>query len=377
VKGRLGRGLAAVMLTVLPAALFYLVAEGLYALSHGRSPSLSLGYQGVALVKETFADRAPLHPGDPNAVPLRDAGEIEALLASFRADAVGLGNTPYEELKTEEASIHLEVDGCKRQKPNMRFSQIQLFTTLFEPLDPVVAFWDSGRTLNPEVAAFIRRYGFREVHLTTNRFGDRMTLPEVTREAKVIVGGDSVANGVMLNDDETLASQLQARDPARQYINTGVNGASAADVICAIEAAVRNYGDRIDELIYVYCENDFETGQPYGEPEQVVDWIAGFAQRHAVGKVTVVYAPYFYNVLPQLSRFKGYRGYFFPRHGDERHRLAEAAKSAGFGYLDYSEIALEESREAGTLFAAYALFVDHTHYSRYGTRRLADRLTAE
>jgi hypothetical protein len=307
---------------------------------------------------------------------LRDQAELEALVEALRKSRVGLGNTIYGELKTGEASIHMQVDGCKRQKPNLRKLQTHLFTNLFDPLDPIVAFWDEERVLDPEVAAFIERYHFHKVLLTTNQFGDRITLPEVDSERKVIVGGDSMANGVLLNDDETLASQLQARDPARQYINTGINGISPREVICAIERAVDTYDGNVEELIYLYSENDFESGEPLGTPEEVVAWMKDFAREQELTKVTVVYAPYFYNIMPQLTRFKGYRGHFFPHHSDERRRLAELVTAAGFRHIDVTDIAREENQRAGTLFAAFALFVDATHYSRYGTSRLVEHLTA-
>jgi hypothetical protein len=270
----------------------------------------------------------------------------------------------------------MQVDGCKRQKPNLRKLQTHLVTNLFDPLDPIVAFGDEDRVLDPEVSAFIERYHFRKVLLTINEFGDRVTLPEVDSERKVIVGGDSMANGVLLNDDETLASQLQARDPLRQYINTGINGISPREVICAIERAVDTYDGDVEELIYLYSENDFESGEPLGTPEEVVAWMATFAQEQDLKKVTVIYSPYFYNIIPQLTRFKGYRGHFFPHHSEERRRLAELVAATGFRYIDVTDIAREENQRAGTLFAAFALFVDAAHYSRYGTSRLVEHITA-
>ena len=365
-----------VLLVVLSSLGAYLLVEGAVSVFRGRTPETSLGYRAYALIRGTAWEQELTAPNDPNAMLLRDQAELEALVEAFRKNRVGLGNTIYGELKTGEASIHLQVDGCKRQKPDLRKLQTHLLTNLFDPLDPIVAFWDQDRVLDPEVAAFIERYHFREVTLTTNQFGDRITLPEVDSERKVIVGGDSMANGVLLNDDETLASQLQARDPARQYINTGINGISPREVICAIERAVDTYDGNVEELIYLYSENDFESGEPLGTPEEVVAWMKDFAREQDLKKVTVVYAPYFYNIMPQLTRFKGYRGHFFPHHSDERRRLAELVTAAGFRHIDVTDIAREENQRAGTLFAAFALFVDATHYSRYGTGRLVEHLTA-
>jgi hypothetical protein len=365
-----------VIIVVLSSLGAYLLVEGAVSVFRGPTPETSLGYRTYELIRGTAWEQGISAPNDPNATLLRDQAELEALVEAFRKNRVGLGNTVYGELKTGEASIHMQVDGCKRQKPNLRKLQTHLFTNLFDPLDPIVAFWDADRVLDPEVAEFIERYHFRKVLLTTNEFGDRVTFPEADSERKVIVGGDSMANGVLLNDDETLASQLQARDPARQYINTGINGISPREVICAIERAVDTYDGNVEELIYLYSENDFESGEPLGTPEEVVAWMEGFAREQDLIKVTVVYAPYFYNIMPQLTRFRGYRGHFFPHHSDERRRLAELVAEAGFRYIDITDVAREENERAGTLFAAFALFVDATHYSRYGTSRLVEHITA-
>ena len=354
----------------------YLLIEGALAVARGRSPGTSIGYAAYAWMVEQARARDNVVPGDPNTLTLRDKSELETLMAKFEKDGVGLGNTPYKQLKTEEASIHVEVDGCKRQKPNLRKRQAHLLTRLFDPMDPIMAFWDDGRTLDPQLAEFIERYSFHQALLTTNEFGDRTTVPSVDSDRKVIVAGDSVANGVLLNDGETIASRLQGLDTERQYINTGINGASAADVICAVEAAARNYGGTIEELIYIYTENDFDPSAPYGSPEEVFSWMRPFVETHNIPKVTVVSTRYFYNIIPQLTRFKGYRGYLFSSYADERARLENEVKAAGFRFIDFADIALEENRKAGTMFAAFALFVDAAHYSRLGTARLVERLRA-
>jgi hypothetical protein len=365
-----------VLVIVLSSLGAFLLVEGAVSVFRGRTPDTSLAYRAYALIRGTAWEEGLTAPDDPNTRLLRDQTELEAMVEGFRRNRVGLGNTVYGELKTGEASIHLEVDGCKRQKPNLRKLQTHLYTNLFDPLDPIVAFWDKDTKLDPEVAAFIERYHFRKVQLTTNEHGDRVTRPEVESERKVIVGGDSMANGVLLNDDETLASQLQAQDLERQYINTGINGITPREVICAIERVVETYAGDVEELIYLYSENDFEPGDPFGTPEEVVAWMQEFAREQDLKKVTVVYAPYFYNIIPQLTRFRGYRGQFFPHHSDERRRLADLVGDAGFRHVDFADIAREENDRAGTLFAAFALFVDATHYSRYGTSRLVEHLTA-
>jgi hypothetical protein len=66
----------------------------------------------------------------------------------------------------------------------------------------------------------------------------------VTSDRKVIIAGDSVANGVGIGDSETISSQLQALDSTRQYVNLGIAQATAADIICALDKAARRYKAR-------------------------------------------------------------------------------------------------------------------------------------
>jgi len=145
-------------------------------------------------------------------------------------------------------------------------------------------------------------------------------------------------------------------------------------VICGIEAAVENYGGTIDELIYIYFENDFRPGWAYGEPEEVVAWLEEFAARHGIQKVSVVYASFIYNIIPQLTRFKGHPTYRRPNHYAEKRRLADAVANAKFDFIDFADIAQEENRKQGTMFAAFALYVDHSHFSRLGILKLVERL---
>ena len=372
---RIAKGFLPVALIALFCGITYFFLEGLVSVSRGGQPGTSIAFAAYSHLVGDGRSLGLDDRADPNAVPLADESHIERLLDKLKADGVGLGNTPYQELRTAMSTTHTVVNGCRRHKPNMRKAQIHLITRLFRPFDPIMAFWDNDRSLDPDVASFLQRHGFNtEVVMSTNEFGDRTTLPAVEAERKVIVAGDSVANGILLNDHETIASQLQALDSSRQYINTGIAGANAEQVICAIKAAVANYGGRIDELIYIYFENDIQAGEAYGDPEEVVAWLKDFAAEHDVRRVTVVYSPFIYNVIPQLTRFESDDGYRKPYKRKEKRQLASEVSDAGFRFIDFTDIALEENREKGTMFAAFGLFVDHAHHSRLGTRKLVKRL---
>lgn len=349
--------------------LALLVAEGVWSVSHWRRPHRAWLAQVVRA-----SEPEPL-PGEPAAAMVRSEREFEALLDAFLEEGVGLGSSPYRELKTDRSRVNERGDdGILRQRANVRKKSAQIRTHLFEPFDPVTAFWDVDAPLSPEVRAFLDKYAFRELSYTTNEHGERITLPAVDAEDLVLVAGDSIAAGTGVDDAETLASQMQARDASRRYVNLGCNAAHAKDTVRALERAAERYAGRIARLIYLYCENDFLPDEPYGEPEAVIEFLRELVAANAIPDVTVVYAPYTYNVVPQITRFPGSRGDGFPYHGAEKRRLRDAAGAAGFAWLDFMDIALGANRAGRSQFSALALFVDHAHHSPEGIRRLADRL---
>jgi hypothetical protein len=72
----------------------------------------------------------------------------------------------------------------------------------------------------------------------------------------------------------------------------------------------------------------------------------------------------------------GQRGERFKDHADEKTRLHRLVRDAGFGWLDFGELALAEADGRGTSFAALALYLDVVHHSPLGIEKLADALEA-
>ena len=381
--------LIAMTLCVMTALTF----EGIYALAQWDKPRGSIIYQTYARFvgnkeitpwnDETQASDSS-EPQEPPYTRLLPREEIDRLLPKLKAAAVGLGNSPYIELKQEAAAITSRDErGCVTQKANLRKTLTHLRSNLFNPLDPLSIFFDSDRELDPEIKRLVDIYGLRPVTLTTNEYGERITVPSAKSSHKVIVAGDSVALGAMVDDSETISSQLQNLDAARQYINLGISGVRAYDVICALNKAGQRYKGQIEELIYVYCENDFHQkksyGRPkprqsYGRPEEVIAWLTDFVKAQGITKVTVVYAPFIYNVVPQITRFPGDKAWNRPTRASERAALAALVRKAGFRYIDIADIALAEANKAKTQFAALSIFSDLVHLSPYGTTRLVEEL---
>jgi hypothetical protein len=361
-----------------------LLLEGLYAVTQWDEFDGSVTYKTYKrFVAEQ--ERVPWHgeepeepePEGPPFTRLLTREEIDILIPKLKAAAVGLGHSRYIELKQEAASINTKDErGCNTHKAHLHKTLTHLRSNFSDPLlHPLSMFFDSDREFDPEIKRLIDIYGLRLVTLTTNGQGERITVPAITSNHKVIIAGDSVAFGTMVDDSETISSRLQALDPARQYINVGVNGANALDITCALNKAAQRYKGQIEELIYVYCENDFKPRHRYGTPEAVMAWLRQFVQAQGIDKVTVVYAPYIVNIVPQITRLRGSsREWNRPTRARERAALAALVKEAGFNYIDISDLALAEAERAKTQFAALSLFVDVAHLSPYGIARLVEKL---
>lgn len=360
------------IVAVLACLAVYLIGEGVFAITRWERSHRSLTYQAAARF-DGLVSRRPARFFRP---VLTDRGEIEALLDDLRAAGVGLGNSPYEELRTDTATISETVNGCPQNRPHMNKLMTYLRTPLFEIFNPIVMFYDRDRALPERVRHFVERYAVRPTTFTTDEFGQRSTLPAVDRPDVVFVAGDSVAAGVMIDDDETLASALQRRDPRRRYVNLGKAGAEAAEIRCNVDLAAQRYAKRVREVIYVYCENDFDDDESMGTPEAVMGWLQQLVREQGIDRTTIVYAPYVFNVVPELTRVPGERGERFEDHADEKARLRALVEESGFAWVDFGALALAEGDARGTPFGPLALYVDVVHHSALGVERLADAIAA-
>ena len=364
---------------VLAVAVVVLLAiEGAWSLIRWKVPHESVTYAALRWVNAQVTGK---YLRDDEQLPgvLSDAAEIEALLPLLVEQGVAMGNVPYAELDTARSRMNTVVDGCYALQPNLDKTVFHLRTQLFNPLDPISVFYDTGTELDPALQEFFATYGLPSVRVTTNASGERTTVPLVERDRKVLIAGDSIAFGAMIGDADTLASQLQRLDPERQYISTGVGGAAARDVICNLDRAASRYAGEIDALIYLYSETDFNQSLEFGEPEPVIARLAEFAAANDLepDRISIVYAPSIYNVVPQFTRFDGYRGGDAATYADQKQRLEVATGAAGFRWFDIAAIMQEENAAYGTQFATLHNFVDHSHLSPWGMRRLAETLDAD
>jgi lysophospholipase L1-like esterase len=364
-----------VVIVLVATVVPWLLAEGIHIVIKGSQAETSLAWSFLSNVTRK-APPAAADPHDPASQMIVRVSDIEALLPAMKASGVGLGNSPFSELKTEEASVNTEKGECLEQKPNLRKKVSYLRTNLFNPFDQMSFFVDADRTLPPELEAFLDRYAFRMVLHTTNEHGERISVPKVDAARVVLVAGDSVANGLAIDDSETLSSQLQAGDPSRRYVNLGIARARASDITCALDRAASRYKGTIDEVVYVLCENDFEQGGQYSEPAELVAWLDDFRRREGVGRIVVVVQPLIYNTVPEVTRLRGHSHYDWPDFLEQRTKVVELARAKGFAVVDFVDITADERKRGNTQFAPLALYVDHAHWSPVGVARVVDAIGA-
>jgi hypothetical protein len=369
---RLAIRLAAIAVTIAICLVIILAGEGVYSVLRWRNSDQGILYKGYAHLGRAVLSWSANETAVPDFARMAGRAEFDEVLPALRSARAGLGNTDYRGLPTDRVNKKDE-DGCLVQEPDRQKVMAFIRSNLFEPLDPPLLFVNEG-AMNDEIEEFIDAYGWPPFHFSTNSRGERTTLPLVSTTKKVLIAGDSVANGAGVSDGDTLASQLQALDLDRQYVNLGVSSARGAHVICVLERALKRYAGEVDELIYIYCSNDFDQTKPYGTPEEVIGRLVSLTENERISKVTIVYAPFVYNIVPQLTRFKGYRGEWFPDRSIPALRLKNLTEQAGFRYIAISNLAMEEIALRGSQFGVFSLFVDHVHLSPYGIARLADRL---
>jgi hypothetical protein len=303
---------------------------------------------------------------------ITDEDQIGRLVPKMIEANISLANAPYPATQTQEARLTTQNRECESPKANLDKTSLFLRSTLFEPLDPIVAYHDRAARLSPELALFFQDYGYGGHGLTTNAVGERTTVPTIERPRKIVVAGGSVAFGALLDDANTLASRLQAADSDRQYINLGIPEDSPENVICTLAAAIPRYRGQVDELIYVYSEADLDPAKKYGTPEEVIAQLKTLVQAESIAKVTVIYSPTIYNVAPQLTRIKGNASERVPNRDGEKDRLRKIVAGAEFGWLDIGEIAIGTSKPDETPFSVLTNFADDRNLSLEGMTRLVE-----
>lgn len=364
--------LAATLALLVPSVL---VLEGGAALVRWSEPGTSLSARAWAHLAPRLG--LPIGPGAPRrkSLPLTerdyivDEDMIRPLFPAFRESVVMFGNSPYEELITPEAArTFADPEYGKMMKPGVTFECGFLKSCILDPLDPITftKVLQPGRVTDPAVDAFLKRYGFARTEVTIGADGWRRTVPLVERPDVIAVVGDSVAFGVGVADDETLASRLQQRQTDYQFVNLAVPGTTHDSYLRRLERFLAQRPGALRGIVYVHCDNDYRGDV---EPPDIVHAIGDFADRHALSHRAFVYQVHVTRSMPDIFRVAKTEKFFARRH--ESRRLAT---ERGFLFVDFYDIVQDYRARSGSLFASAALYVDHAHFSRLGIEEVVSRV---
>lgn len=332
---------------------------------------------GVSQMSTSWDRLLAYYDREPVALPgvVTDESQIAPLIPKLIETNIGLVNSPYPETQTGRSRLTRRDGACAVPLANLNETVFFLRANLFDPLAPIAIHHPRDAKLPSELTRFFQDYGGAAHSLTTNAQGERTTLPALIGSKKVLVAGDSAAFGALVDDVNTLSSRLQAKDSTRQYINLGVPDASAAQILCTLTEAMSRYRGQVDEIVYLYSEDDFAPGQRLGTANDAVAAIRGLVQKESISKVTLVYLPTLYNIVPELTRYKGFAGERAPNPQENRELLKKLAMDAGFTWLDMGEIVIERARAQGSSFSAFDNFADARNLSAQGISNLADKFS--
>jgi len=295
--------------------------------------------------------------------------QFEDHLPFFIEDRIAFGNTPFEELRSDEAkAVFEDEDGILHNKPNQRFSVAFIKSRIFNAWDsPLYKDMDLAKPNSRKTQDFLRQYGLVEKINTIDANGDRVTVPESSAEDIILVVGDSVAYGAGVGDDETLSSCLQLRYPDFRFVNVGVPGCGLRDSLARVRARLELFKGRVKGLIYVHCENDFNEET---SPEFIVNELSDLIEKNKIPYKSFIYTYYIYRAFPDVVRFSDeleLREYFKLKKD-----LVSHAEKRGLPVIDTWQMMSDYRHREGTPFSGLSLYVDHTHFSRLGHEKVAD-----
>jgi lysophospholipase L1-like esterase len=297
--------------------------------------------------------------------------QIEEQFPLFLENRVAFGNTPFKELlTTDNQTLIKNENGFLINRPNDKFYTGFLRSLIFKEWDPIVIKqFAEYRQKDVGIEKFIQQYCLSLQKVTIEESGSRLTIPKSNANCIVLVIGDSVAFGSLLNDEDTLASQLQTQLPNLKFVNAGVARAGARDNAQQLARRLQEFGHRVVAVIYVHCENDFSKQDT---PDTIVSGIVDVLNAHDIKTRIFVYQQYIYRTMPDLLRPENpklLKGFF-----DLKRETIRLAKRNQFQVVDFYDLVDAYRRELGTPLAGFGLYVDHAHFSKLGTKHVADKI---
>lgn len=260
-------------------------------------------------------------------------------------------------------------------RPHAKISGFMLRAANALNLDPPVVYLRSGASMSNELRTYLNRNTRLEYSYSVDADGRRVTLPIVQSAHRILMVGDSVLFGVGVNDSSTMASKLQSLIGNRYTIvNAGVGnygGMQAFEMANELSKKSEYAG-----LIYIASQNDFmgDRGVSFSDEANIVlQRFSSLKERFSKG-ITVMLVTYMQYNLHDVFLERGWRAQTIAKTDMLRRSMARRAEELECEYVDWTEIVEEHMMIEGSLWARFALYVDHGHLSPVGNSLAAKEL---
>jgi lysophospholipase L1-like esterase len=260
-------------------------------------------------------------------------------------------------------------------RPDVRISVSMLKSTKAINVDPPVLYlkYDDNLEYSNRLKAYIKEESRINYSYSTDSNGFRKTVPEVNSDKQILIIGDSVPFGVGVDDENTVASQLQ-KIIGEQYriINGGVGNYNGQQAF--LMAKKLSNENNFAGLIYVACQNDFMKAESWvGEATDVLTKINTISDRFN-NNIIIMLETYMEYNLRDFFLDKGWSDKRIEKTHSLRKSLPKITAEFGFEYYDWTEIASDFMNKEKSIFSRFALYSDHAHLSPLGNRLMANEL---
>ncbi len=244
-------------------------------------------------------------------------------------------------------------------------------------LDPPVLYMNAKSPISDALRDYLALNARVSYRYDIDADGHRRTLPELDAEKKILMVGDSGLFGVGVDDDETIASSLQALvGDSHRVVNAGVGGYSGEQATLVARALSQR--DDYDILVYVGHHNDFYEPGHIANPavaRRIVGELESLRDRFPRG-IVVALLSYLEYTGADLLRAQGWQRNRVEAADRLRAEFPVICAKAGFRFVDWTQVAEEIREREGTIFAPWSLYVDHAHLSARGNHLFAERIYA-
>ncbi|HJZ78471.1 MAG TPA: SGNH/GDSL hydrolase family protein [Vicinamibacterales bacterium] len=259
--------------------------------------------------------------------------------------------------------------------PDTRISLYMLRALNPLNFDPPVLALETNARMSAGLSKYLDQQARVRYQYSVRRDGFRTTLPAVNVKEKILMVGDSVLFGEGVNDDQTMASRLQVLVGTNyQVINGGVGGYAGEQ---AFEMA-RRESEREGHaaLVYVACQNDFMNRAGVSYLDQARELLKSFAalKRAFSERVVVLLTPYMEYVLDDVLLKDGWWREMVAETDKLRRGLPTVCAPLDLECRDLTDMFLDYTRQTGSAFARFGLYVDDAHLSPFGNQRAAEAI---